>query len=94
MYYLFEYIVPPGKNTYVPNKCLCKVNCDSAETNNDLITELRVLGISTKYQGEDWKTLWLNIEHENVYSAGNYNKIIDLVKKFSRNEKLESLLDG
>jgi hypothetical protein len=95
MYYLFEYRLSEGKskNTYGPYKCLSKVDKYKV-CNDDLIDKLITRGIEHKYQHPDagWKTLYLNMEHQNVIHSGSFNKLCDLIKKYERNASIDSLL--
>ena len=103
MYYLFEYTRDKGKseNTFGPNRCLLKVEFDNLEYNyqKELKDKLDSNGIVHKYQSNnydsstDWKTIYINMEHENVYHGSNLDILCDMVKKFERNSTIDNLMN-
>lgn len=95
MYYLFEFRIGEGKyeNTYGPYRCCSKV--DSTKVyNEELIKKLVKTGIVAKYQHpyDGWRTFYINSSHKYIYFSTNYDKILDLIKKFERDITIDNLM--
>lgn len=97
MYYLFEYRLSEGKSkdTYGPYKCHSKIDPEKPY-NKDLVKQLNQIGIVHKYENFEggWKTLYMKIPHDNVMHGGSFGRIMDLFKKFERDNTIDKLLSG
>jgi len=98
MYYLFEYRMRDGaRTTYVPYKCIYKIKTTYEYINGystqSLIEEMNKKGIVHQYQHYNWRTMYLNIGHRNVIHGGNYERVLELIKKYKRRNSLKKLLN-
>lgn len=99
MYYLFEYRTSEGNNlnTYVPYRCIEELDPNSVynkgTNGKPIIDRLNKAGFVHKYQSnEGWKTIYLNITHENVIYGIHYKETLELIKEYNRRTNLETLL--
>lgn len=92
MIYLIEYHI---NKIYKPHKCIRELNdtdlaCDSSLS---IRVKKRAFTYSSEYCKYNIKRLWVNINNKDAIYSDYYDKILELIKEYNRESKLNKLLN-